>query len=621
MLKFDLNSPTYFTQSNMEELVKSFIDTGQFILTNGIISTKVLDLCKNYLYQQPKNLKSLHRKIVLKNLTFDVGTAHSTSCQSYRDKKIFNLINHFFDFSSKWSVIALDNVNILQDGNHYSLSSCCILELLTQLTPSSFDENARISVRQQLIIKNAEFHSWGWIHFLVGRPRCHTLVIELIDNAELEDNLIVFFQALHYAKVKVLEIINTELSLECYQALNELLSKNYYLEHLEIIEPTNLDSLTLFKEIKRRLATDQTGQQRFDRERFNQDEFLRMFNEAKNALQHETDEDKIKSLKKQFKFMLEPKKREGNSIVREEITFTFIPLIPKAHAVYYDHAEYIVGRLPSFRLNLNRAVANRTHTLGYYLLEEALSSNDHFMMNCLLDNGTANLFEQKAGEKPILIQIFENTGFKKVILDHIYSRKNLINMAEEILENYSKSKKLMVELSYSLINYTQRLEKIIFSYKLSGFERLLNQLRERFNLSNPSKQREREFIEIYWRIGRSLTLFHNSGDVTMESVSNAQNTLDEVIAISKHADSGWLRGSELHYKLTHRLDLLKRAIDKDTNSMRQEMNDEYKPTKEAFDNGDEHLETFFINNKLKRQHSKASNLGDPESSTRFASKR
>lgn len=621
MPKAKFKSPTVFTQSKIDEALNFFIKKYQFSLTNGIVSAEALNYCINYLARHHNNLIGWDHRIYLKNVTFDVGPARPDSLRSYRDEKIVYLLNQIFEFSTRWSVIALNNVTILQDGNHYPLSSYCILEFLTQLTPSSRDENARISISHQLIIKNAEFHSWGWIHFLIARPRCHTLVLKLLVDAELTDNLIILSQSLHYAKIKVLEIKNSEFSLECYQALHELLFKNYYLEQLHINEPTNPESLVFFKKIEECLAKGETGKQRFDRERFNQDEFLRLFNEVKNALQHETDEDKIKLFRKKIKFMLEQKEREGDAIVREKITFNYIPLIPKVHAVYYDHAEYIVGRLPLFRLDLNRSVANRVNTLGYYLLEEALSGNDHFMMNCLLDNGTANLFEQQAGEKPILMQIYENPDFKQVILDHIYLRKTLISMAEKILENYSKSKKIMVELGHSLINYTKRLEKIIYSYKLSSFERLLNRLRERFELPNPSKHREREFIEIYWRIGKSLTLFHNNGEVTVDSVSNAQSTLDEIIAISEHADSGWLCGSELHYKLTKRLDLLKEAMDEDTNSLGREIKDKHKPTKKAFNNAEGHLETFFTNTNLKRQHSKTSKLDEPESSTGFSPKR
>lgn len=558
--------------SFFDTVLDSFLKTGHFKLTNEIVTSEALDYFIAYLEQQPKDLNSRDRRVYLKNVTFNVGSASHTSEQAYREAQIEILLDIVFKFSSIWTVIAFDNVAILQDKNHYPLSSNFIRRFLYLLTSSEYDR-AILRITHQLVIRNAEFHSWYWIKFLITRPRCGSLILELLNNDEQEDNLMVLFQALHYAKIRVLNLKNTELSLEIYQALNQLLSKNYFIEKIIVEEPTDPESLVIFKKINERLSKDATGQDRFNREKFNQDEFVRLFSEAKSALQHETDESKVKKLKKEFKFMLEQKKFDGYSIAREKDKLETIELIPKAHAVYYDHAEYILGRLPLFRLDLNRSIANQVNTLGYYLLEEALRNNDQFMMNCLLDNGTANLFEQQGDEKPILVQIYEKEAFKQAILDHIYSRKNLIRMAEEILKDYPKSKEIMVEMVSSLINYTKRLEKIIYSYKLSGFERLLNRLKERYELSDPSKQREQEFIEIYWRVGKSLILFHNAGNVTVQSISNAQSTQDEITAISKNADLGWLHGSKLHYKLTRRLDLLKKDMSKNIKKLSSELSE------------------------------------------------
>lgn len=606
------NPKIQLTKPDADKIIESFMKTNHFKLIDSVVTTEVLNYFIEYFDQQPGKFKGWDHRVHFEKVTFNLNSSE----QAYRDEMVEQLLGQIFYFSSRWSVIAFDNVRILQNENHYPLSSNFILEFLTRFTPPQRNTSFII---HHLIIKNAEFHAWGWMQFLIARPQFNTLVLKLLDNVELEDNLILIFESLHYAKIKVIKIENTDLSLKCYQALNELIVKNYYIEKLQISEPTDPESRVIFQEINEYLSGYETGQQRFDRERFNQDEFLRLFNEAKSALQHETDEDKNQQLKKKLKFILEPKRREGNSIVREEIKFNPMAIIPKEHAVYFDHAEYIVGRLHLFRLNLNRSVDNQVNTLGYSLLEEALKNNDHFMMNCLLENGTANLFEQRAGEKPLLMQIYENPSFKKVILDHIYFRKDLITLAEEILKNYLHSKEIMVELGYSLIKYTKRLEKIIYTYKLSGFERFLNRLRERFELVNPSKHREREFIDIYWRLGRCLTLFHNAGKVTMESVSNAQSILDEIIAISEHADSGWLRGSELHYKLTNRLNLLKEAMDKDTNSLGREIKDEHKPVKKPFNNVDGFLKTFFTNNNNKRHNFEEMDLDRSGPSTRFFS--
>ena len=606
----DFNPQIQLTKPDADKILKSFIKTGHFNLIDTIVTTEILNHFINYLDKLTGKLSGWDHRVVFENVTFNLNSQD----QAYRDEKIEQLLGQIFYFSSKWSVIALDNVMVLQDENTYPLSLNFILELLTRFTPP---QPTNLYISHQLTIRNAEFHPWGWIHFLITRPQFHNLILELLDDEALEDNLMVFFESLHYAKIKVLALKNTDISLECYQALNELINKNYYIEALQISEPTDPESRVIFQKINENLSQGETGQQRFDRERFNQDEFLRLFNEVKNALQHETDEDKITQLKKKLKFILEPKKREGNTIVREESKFNPMAIIPKDYAVYYDHSEYIVDRLPLFRLNLNRFMDNQVNTLGYYLLEEALIHNDYYMMFCLLENGTANLFEQHAEEKPILMQIYENPVFKKIILDDIYSHKNLIALAEEVLKNYSDSKEIMVELGYSLINYTKRLEKIIYTYKLSGFERLLNRLREKFDLANPSKQREREFIEIYWRVGKSLILFHNAGKVTLESVSSAQSTLDEIIAISEHADSGWLRGSELHYKLTNRLGLLKGAMDKDTHSLGRGIKDENIATKKAFNNEDRYLKTFFTNNHTKRLNFEELDFNNPGTSAQF----
>lgn len=542
----NFNSQTQLTRADVDKILHSFLKTGHFILSNGVITPGALNYCINYLGRQHKDFISWDCRVVLKNVTFIVELLENPASEpAYRDEQIQLLLDQILKFSSAWTVIAIDDVTVFHEENYYPLSSSFILYFLARFAPFA-DDSTELTI-SKLILTNTEFHQWAWIKFFIRRPKFRHLTLELLPNEDEADNLMILSQALHYAKIKVLDLRNTELSLESYQSLNQLLSKNYYIENLQINEPTDPESLVIFKEINQRLSKDRTGEQRFNKERFNQDEFLRLFNEAKNSLQCETDEDKVKMFKKEFKFMLEEKQANSITVNRERFPLE-MELIPKTNAVYYDHAEYILGRLPLFRLNLNRSVDNQANTLGYYLLEEALRNNDPFMMNCLLDNGTANLFEQQGEEKPILMQIYENKDFKKAILKHISSRKTLISMAEEALENYPNSKEIMLKLADSLINYTERLEKIIYSHNLSNFERLLNRLRERYKLSNPSKQREREFIEIYWRVGKSLILFHNAGNVTVGSISNAQSILDEITAISKNADLGWLHGSELHYK-------------------------------------------------------------------------
>lgn len=557
--------------SFFDTVLDNFIKTGFFKLTNEIVTIELLSYFINYLnLNKPARFSyGLDYRFYLDNVTFDLGVQNLPVDRLEMPIHIF--LDKVFSCSPRWNVIGFNNVSILQGEVYSPLSSYFILVFLARFAPLE-DGSIELAITKALIITNAEFHQWAWMRFLTKRPTFWQLTLELLPNEDETDNIMVLGQALHYAKIQAVNLGNTNISAEGYQNLYELLSKNYFIEKLQIKEPTDPESLVIFKKIKECLSEDRTGKQRFDVERFNQTEFLRLFSQAKNARQHETDESEISRLEKEIKFILEEKKRKSITISKERFPLK-CELIPEAHAVYYDHAEYILGRLPLFRLDLNQSVPNQTSTLGYCLLEEALRNNDHFMMNCLLDNGNANLFEQQGEEKPILIQIYENEDFKHAILKHISYRKTLVSMAEQILQNYPESEKIMVDMANSLTNYPKRLEKIIYSHKLSDFERLLNQLKERYNLSRPSKERDQEFIEIYWRVGKSLIQFHNAGKVTVQSISNAQSTQNEITAISKNADLGWLHGSKLHYKLTRRLDLLKKDMSKNIKKLSSELSE------------------------------------------------
>lgn len=328
----NFNSQTQLTRVDVDKTLNSFLKTGHFILSNGVITPGALNYCINYLGRQANNFISWDCRVDLKNVTFVVEPLENPA---YRDEQIQLLLDQILKFSSTWTVIAIDDVTVFHKENYYPLSSSFILYFLARFAP--FADGSTELIISKLILTNAEFHQWAWIKFFIRRPKFRHLTLELLSNEDEADNLMILSQALHYAKIKVLDLRNTELSLESYQSLNQLLSKNYYIENLQINKPTDPESLVIFKEINQRLSKDRTGEQRFDRERFNQDEFLRLFSEAKNSLEFETDEDKVKMFKKEFKFMLEEKQPNSITVSRERFPLE-IELIPKAHAVYYDHA-------------------------------------------------------------------------------------------------------------------------------------------------------------------------------------------------------------------------------------------------------------------------------------------
>ncbi len=167
----------------------------------------------------------------------------------------------------------------------------------------------------------------------------------------------------------------------------------------------------------------------------------------------------------------------------------------------------------------------------------------------------ANLFEQRGDEKPLLIQVYEkNRDYKIIILNHIVYDRTFENTAERVLRDYSKAKEIMVDMGNFFKNYAEILTKRASPYLLSNFTRLFNLFKDVARLLRPSKQRDQEFIEIYWRLCKCLIFFHDAlGRVTVESISHVQRMLSEIGAISGNAELGWKFGSKLHCGLRDRL--------------------------------------------------------------------
>jgi gas vesicle protein len=532
------------TTSSFDIALQNFRESGHFILSNEILTTQRLADFTECLKARDNSFPEAHYKLSLSYVTFKLDLPNSYTQEDSGEAVLWQL-QQLFSFSPKWHVIALDNVAIWQGEHRYSLSSYFIDGLLAQLD--------RIKdYLTELSITKAEFPACGWMRFLTIPPKLDILTLELPnDDEDNADNLIVLCEALQYAKIKSLNLADTEIDVEGYQALNTLLDKNYFIEKMLLKEPTDPESQVIFKKMNQRLVEGRTGQQRFDLEKFNQAEFLRLILKAQNALTHETDETAIRRLKREITFLLEKKIPFSISMDNRKNWLSFAP---EVHVVYFDHAEYIEERLDLFRLDLNLLVNNGTRTLGHCLLENALMREDSFMLNCLIKAG-ANLFEQQGNEKPFLIQIFEkNTDFKVLILNHIAYDKTLPRTAERVLQHYSKSKDIMLELGWSLIKYAEILKKRTYPIMLSDFERLLNLLKDVLRLPRPSKKREKEFIDIYCNLFKCLIMFHDArGKVTTESISHVQKMLSEIGAISKDADWGWKYGSELHRGLRGRL--------------------------------------------------------------------
>lgn len=560
---------TVKSKNNSQNPKKSFFDialdtfkeSGHFTLTKQILNSE-LDYFGEYLEAHSNSSSERSYRFYLNHVTFNVEVPTLFSQKEaldYADEEVLYQLQKVFDCSPKWSVIAFHNVTILQGEHCYSLSPYFIYRLL----------NLLVAVKDhlsELSITNAEFHPWIWIRFLTLPLMLDMLTLDLLPNEDKDDNLMVLCEALQYAKIKNLNLGDTEISIEGYQALNELLDKNYFIEKMRLKKPTDPASRAIFRKINQRLPESRTGKLRFDIEKFNQAQFLQFIVNAQNALQDETDKTKISKLKSGIKFLLK-RKQIFNLTDRED----FLNEARDIGSVYPDHAEYIEAYWPLFRLDLSQLVDNETRTVGHLLLENSLEQDDMFMVSTLIDAG-ANLLEQQEGEKPFLIQVFEkNRDFKLLILKHIFHHQALVIMAERVLGSYPSSKQIMIEVAYSLISYAETLIKRADPSNLSDFERLLSLLKDAARLPRPSKQRDNEFIAIYGSLFKCLILFHDTRRrVTVESISSVQTILNEIIAISLNAEWGWNNGSTLHRGLAQRLRLLwqdmersKKQVEKD----------------------------------------------------------
>ncbi|WP_342220215.1 hypothetical protein [Rickettsiella endosymbiont of Miltochrista miniata] len=464
--------------SSFDTVLDSFLETGHFTLTNEIVTIELLSYFIQYLnLNKPARPSSkLDYKFYLDNVAFDLGVQNFSS--DIKPVRIF--MDKIFSFSPKWSVIALDNVSILQDENYYPLSAYFILEFLARFGVLE-DNPAKLTITNALIITNAEFHRWAWMRFLTKPPRFDSLTLELLPNEEQEEDFLHLCDALQYAEIYVLNLGNTEITARGFRALNQLLDKNYWIKKVLLREPTDRESRAIVKKYARKL-------------------------------------------------------------------------------LYLDQEQYFEGRWPLAKYDLNQLVEEGTRTVGHWLLENALARNDTFTVECLIEAG-ANLLEQPGGEKPFLIQIFEKSrDFKLIILNHIIYHETFGNKIKQNLQDYPDSRELMKNMESSLIDYAGILRQRAWGH-LDGYEMLLNLLKTVALLSRPSKQRDQEFIDIYWRLFKCLILFHDAeGKVTVESISNAQSMLNEIIAISKKADLGWDHGSKLHHGLPDHIDLLMKAM-------------------------------------------------------------
>lgn len=210
---------------------------------------------------------------------------------------------------------------------------------------------------------------------------------------------------------------------------------------------------------------------------------------------------------------------------------------------------------PVAPLYINQLIDDGTRTLGYCLLEKALQENDVYMVKYLIKAG-ADLLEQRDDETPFLFKLGTNRNFKLMILNYIIHQKVLANKIEDNLQNYAELQKDLADMEASFRAYAKILRQRAHGL-ISDYQKLLNLFKTVASLSRPSKNREQEFIGIYWRLFKSVILLHDAaGKVTLESISDARAMLNKILTFSDKAELGLTHGSRLYKDLGRKLNFI-----------------------------------------------------------------
>ena len=470
--------------SYFDRILKTFFETGRFILINEIVTTEALHYMRMLLAQHNKPSIELGYEIYLDNLILDIEIPEiysQNNSREYADDELMYFLADVIEFSPTWKVIALDNVTILKEEIYYPLSFNFMWQfgnLIVQVKydPVRREKKKELIVTDSLIVTNAEFHSWVWRELLRRGADLDNLTIEFLANGEQDENLTFLCEVLQYSCVDTLNLGNTEFTQQGYQILYQFLKREPFIK-VHLREPIDSKSRAILKQYKNRITHPEL----------------------------------------------------------DESSKTNQPVSP---------------------LYINQLIDGGTRTLGHKLLEKAFQEDDVYMVKYLI-KAEADLLEQLDEESPFLLKLFKkNRKFKLIILNYIIHQKVLANRIEHDLQNYEGLKKSMADMEASFRAYAKILRQRTHGL-LNDCQKLLNLFKTMASLPRPSKNRDQEFIDIYWRLFKSVVLFHGAtGRVTIESIANTQAMLTKIINLSEKAELGWSQGSRLHKDLGRKLNFI-----------------------------------------------------------------
>jgi hypothetical protein len=456
-----------------------------------------------------------------------------------------------------WNSIKIDWVSFFAEGSTHHLKPDFQNELLRRLaaTGSALKELSLkpCSLRESL----AEL-----INFLLLSPALESLHLEI--NGAHRDNWLPLSQALaKHPKLKCINFGNISLDAEAYQVLSKLLDKNYRIERIDLPEPSG-DSAAgeICVQLKQRLSKPVWA--RFKEEQLSQSRLLEVaiksleriksinLESPQNKRQKQHQKQEISFLMKRFVFLVTNHAELSVGDDTKEVWLKEASVLP---LVYQDYKPYMKRYSDLVQLHLQEFIAEQGKTIGYLLLEKAVELGNAEALAILLDAKMDLFAAPQFAETPILVTALQGKGdraIKEVVLRHVARDPRLMEQATQNFSEYPEVCTVLAEIKTHLDDYAD-----ILIYK-SDLPKLISITKNFVNLCRwmlgsevPSDKRGEEYANIYLNLDRCIQVAMDSalGKPSYDSLSKAQQIVQEMKDISLQAERGFLNRSALHTKM------------------------------------------------------------------------
>ena len=326
--------------------------------------------------------------------------------------------------------------------------------------------------------------------------------------------------------LKLLDLGNTKLNSVDYQALSELLDKNYRI-NLKFSEPDNPALVQLHTELSQRIS--KPGLERFKEEQLTQAKLVEI---ATKAL--------AKGKKERFSRLL--------NLHSESPAITPHVKIEKAckelPAVYSAHADYVKHYASDFQLNLDKPLAQgKPKTVGYHLLEKAFAAKDGESVILLLKAG-ANLLERTEQGITLLSPLsvdfedIECPDWKKEVISYFQKDLSILIPASRHLAPFKSVYSSLNQIKQLLDRYLTKLRK------RTGWPYFLQLIS---GISSHLQDRKKEWKHALEALANAVdTSTEKRDEINYVAMDVFHQGIKRLVIDADAARRGWLGRSELN---------------------------------------------------------------------------